>query len=63
MIARFLTRAEVAKRVGMSEGSLVYFSQKGSFPRSIRIDGRSFYLESEIAAWCRQHGIEEAHGG
>jgi predicted DNA-binding transcriptional regulator AlpA len=63
MITRFLTRAEVAKRVGMSEGSLVYFSQKVSFPRSIRIDGRSFYLESEIAAWCRQHGIEEAHGG
>lgn len=52
MSDRFLRRAEVQSRVGLSRSSVYRLCLRGEFPPPVRISPRAIaWLESEVSAW------------
>ncbi len=49
--ARLLSKAEVLYRVGVTFPTVWKWMRQGKFPRSRSLDGKSFWLASEIDAW------------
>lgn len=67
-VPRFLTRAEVERRVGLRRSAIYRRMREGKFPQPVHdIDSATiWWLESEIEAWQRAHrraGDAHQHAG
>lgn len=51
---RFIRRAEVVRRTGISDSERQLLARRGEFPRQVQISPRCVaWVEEEIDAWCR----------
>lgn len=60
---RLLPRRELRKIVPVSDMTIWRWEGAGQFPRHLSINGRNYWLQSEIHAWLeRRRGIEAGEG-
>jgi prophage regulatory protein len=53
-VLRFIRRAEVIRRTGISDSERQILARRGEFPRQVQISPRCVaWVEDEIDAWCR----------
>jgi prophage regulatory protein len=60
--ARFLCKAEVLDRVGLSYTTVWDWMRQGRFPRSRELGGRRGWLESEIEEWMANVPLSRLKG-
>jgi predicted DNA-binding transcriptional regulator AlpA len=56
---RLLSKGEVIARVNLSFPTLWLKMRRGKFPLARAVDGRTFWLQSEIDAWLRDLPIKK----
>lgn len=60
--SRFLCKAEVLDRVGVSNPTIWQWQRDGKFPRSRELGGRAAWLESEIEEWILSRPVRRLKG-
>lgn len=52
---RFLTRAEVERRVGLRRSAIYEMAKRGTFPKPVKLGSKAVrWSEAEISAWIAE---------
>jgi predicted DNA-binding transcriptional regulator AlpA len=61
LIKRHISRAKLAKRLGVTSWSIHRWEDKNGFPRPVRIGKRDYYLEEEVQRYLTRREGGEGH--